>query len=47
MEVRDRVGYLKILLNSGLIENAKPIPEGMGNSFLVTSGGCRESEQPR
>ena len=51
MDVRDLVGHLMILIRCNLIENAKPAPGGISNSFLVTSGGWvyyyRESAQPR
>ena len=51
MDVRDLVGHLMILIRCNLIENAKPAPGGISNSFLVTHGGWeyyrRESAQPR
>jgi len=51
MDVRDLVNHLKMLIHYDLIENAKPAPGGISNSFLVTPGGWeyyhRESAQPR
>jgi hypothetical protein len=51
MDVRDLVGYLKMLIHYDLIKNAKPAPEGINNSFLVTPEGWeyyhRENAQSR
>jgi hypothetical protein len=39
LDVRDLVRCLNILLRKGYVENVKPTPEGIGNSFYLTTGG--------
>jgi|GEM_PF-1404183 len=45
MDVRDLVRHLEILLSSGLIENARPGREKIGNSFFLTSRGLGYLEE--
>lgn len=39
MDVRDLVGHLLALLESGLIENAGKATEKIGNTFVITHQG--------
>jgi len=39
MDVRDLVRHLQILLDMGLIANARQTPDGIGNTFLITAEG--------
>jgi hypothetical protein len=39
LDVRDLVRCLKVLLHNGYVENVKPAPEGIGNSFYLTTKG--------
>lgn len=39
MDVRDLVGHLTILIDAGLIGNARPAPEKVGNEYRITADG--------